>query len=273
VSAVPIQVNEQLSEYQLLQALLIPSGDNIGDTLANWAFGSTTNYLTQANQFVARLGMQQTHLADSSGLSPQSVSSAQDLIILGSAVLQEPVLAAITSQSQVTLPLAGPVTNYNTLLGQNGVIGIKTGSTDQAGGCFLFAVTTDINNKTFTTVGAILGAPSLGAVLQDVKTFIKNNSQAIQPTEVIKAGEVVGTYHVPGQKPVEAIAQDDVWAFATNGESVQVKTSLKPLRNLVSRGTVVGNVIVEGHGTTATSPVVLQQTLPKVSLIWKLLHP
>src|SRR5207245_1841316 len=44
-SVVRVDSGEQISEYQALQAMLIPSANNMAFTLSRWAFGSTDNYL------------------------------------------------------------------------------------------------------------------------------------------------------------------------------------------------------------------------------------
>ena len=56
------------------------------------------------------------------------------------AAMRVPALAAIAAQAQqAVVPVAGLVRNYNTLLGQDGIVGLKTGSTQAAGGCVLIA--------------------------------------------------------------------------------------------------------------------------------------
>ncbi len=82
-SVVPVTSGEQISEYQALQAILIPSANNIAETTARWAFGSIDEYVAYANQFVKTLGMSHTHVADASGFSPQTTSTAEDLVLLG----------------------------------------------------------------------------------------------------------------------------------------------------------------------------------------------
>ena len=66
-SVVRVVEGEQISEYQALQALLIPSANNIADTLARWAFGSQEAYLAYANTLAAQLGMKNTSVKDTNG--------------------------------------------------------------------------------------------------------------------------------------------------------------------------------------------------------------
>jgi D-alanyl-D-alanine carboxypeptidase len=51
------------------------------------------------------------------------------------------------------------VHNTNTLLGHNGFVGVKTGSTDAAGGCFAFRAIRWIDGKRTTVTGVVLGQP------------------------------------------------------------------------------------------------------------------
>ncbi len=63
-SVVPVELGEQLSEYQAFQALLLPSGNNIAGTLANWAFGSPEEYIAYASKMLSGMGLSKTHLDD-----------------------------------------------------------------------------------------------------------------------------------------------------------------------------------------------------------------
>ena len=70
-----------------------------------------------------------------------------------------PVFASIVATPSATLPVAGTVQNTNTLLGQDGFVGVKTGSTAAAGGCFAFRAIRWIDGKRTTITGVVLGQP------------------------------------------------------------------------------------------------------------------
>jgi D-alanyl-D-alanine carboxypeptidase (penicillin-binding protein 5/6) len=272
-SVMPIRLNDQLSEYQLLQGLLIPSGDNIADTLAIWTFGSIENYLAYANDFVAKLGLKNTHLADAGGLSPQTASSASDLFVIGEKLLQNPVLSEIVAQSQVELPVIGKTNNYNTLLGQNGIIGIKTGNTDEAGGCLLSAAKQNIGGKETTIVLAILGATSRAQVLNDTRNFFLNNANSFQLMTAIKAGQVVGKYQTPWGKSVNILAKNDVNIVITNKEEISIKDSFNQLNKSAAKNSEVGTIKIIAGPTEISTPAVLENKLSAVPFWWKLFHP
>jgi serine-type D-Ala-D-Ala carboxypeptidase (penicillin-binding protein 5/6) len=70
-----------------------------------------------------------------------------------------PVFVSIVATPSATLPVAGTVHNTNTLLGHNGFVGVKTGSTAAAGGCFAFRAIGWIDGKRTTITGVVLGQP------------------------------------------------------------------------------------------------------------------
>ncbi len=91
-----------------------------------------------------------------------------DLVKLAEIAINHPVISEIVKQEQADLPVAGTVYNVNNLLGKHGVIGIKTGNTDEAGGCYLFSARRKIDaTHEITVVGAIMGAPARDKALND----------------------------------------------------------------------------------------------------------
>lgn len=137
-SLVPVRAGESLTERQALQGLLVPSGNNIADLLARWDAGSVASFVRQMNETAARLGLHDTRYSDPSGYAPATVSTAVDQTRLARIASRIPALVDIAGQRSVDLPVAGTMRNYNALLGTDGVIGLKTGTTDQGGGNFVF---------------------------------------------------------------------------------------------------------------------------------------
>ena len=102
-------------------------------------------------------GLAHTHYVDPSGIDAGNVSMALDELHLAEVALQIPTLAAIVAEPQVTFSVAGTVPNYNSLVGRGGVVGVKTGSTDAAGGCWVFAAERLVAGRSRLVVGVVLG--------------------------------------------------------------------------------------------------------------------
>ena len=158
-SIVPIAAGERLTERQALQALLLPSANNIAAVLARWDAGSTDRFVTRMNVAARSLGMRHTRYTDPSGYDDATVSTAADQVRVVDSAMRLPVFASIVGTSSAILPVAGTVHNTNALLGHNGFVGVKTGSDDAAGGCFAFRAVRWIDGKRTTITGVVLGQP------------------------------------------------------------------------------------------------------------------
>ena len=158
-SLVPIAAGEQLTERQALQALLLPSANNIAAVLALWGAGSASRFVARMNATARWLGMTHTRYTDPSGYDDATVSTAADQVCIVDRAMRLPVFASIVATPSATLPVAGTVHNTNTLLGHNGFVGVKTGSDDAAGGCFAFRAIRWIDGKRTTITGVLLGQP------------------------------------------------------------------------------------------------------------------
>jgi serine-type D-Ala-D-Ala carboxypeptidase (penicillin-binding protein 5/6) len=158
-SVVSIAAGEQLTQLQALQALLLPSANNIAAVLARWDAGSVDRFVARMNATARSLGMTHTRYMDPSGYDDATVSSASDQVRLVDRAMRLPVFASIVATPSATLPVAGTVRNTNALLGHNGFVGVKTGSTAAAGGCFAFRAIRWIDGKRTTITGVVLGQP------------------------------------------------------------------------------------------------------------------
>ena len=135
------------------------------------------------NDAAHSLGLTSTHFSDPSGFDPASVSDAGDLIRLGESAMTNPVFRQIVAMGEVDLPVAGLVYNFNYDLGQNGIVGIKTGSDSAAGGCLLFEAQQSIDGSSVTLVGAVLGqqgASPITSALDEADNLVKAAFGAIR---------------------------------------------------------------------------------------------
>jgi D-alanyl-D-alanine carboxypeptidase (penicillin-binding protein 5/6) len=154
-SVVAVRPGEQLTERQLLEALLIPSGNNIAEILAVRVAGSETRLLGEMNAEARALGMAHTTYTDPSGFDPSTVSTAADQLRVFQRAMRFPVFRQIVSTASVTLPVAGTVTNFDPLLAE-GYAG-KTGSDSAAQGCLAFFTHITIGESRQTAVGVVIG--------------------------------------------------------------------------------------------------------------------
>jgi len=276
-SVVRVQAGEQLTERQALEALLVGSANNIGTLLADWDAGSQAAFVTRMNSEAASLGMTATHYADPTGLDSASVSSAGDQVSLAEKAMTNPVFAGIVDLPQISLPAAGTVYNYDYLVGHAGIIGIKTGSTAQAGGCFVFAAIRSVGSVPIVVIGAVLGqqGPSiLQAALNVSLALINAAGAAVHPITLSLPNDgEVARLTTPWSSPVPVMAPGTWstigWGGLTVGVSVSHRTLLGSVGDLTA-GSPLGTVTFTLAGQHHTFPASLQGTVPSASVRWRL---
>jgi serine-type D-Ala-D-Ala carboxypeptidase (penicillin-binding protein 5/6) len=270
-SVVPVLAGEQLSEYQLLQGLLLPSASNFADMLANWDLGGVPAFVGRMNARAAALGMSATHYADVSGFSPQSVSIPSDLIKLGQTAMRLPVFAQIVAQSQATLPVAGVVRNLDTLLGQGGVVGIKTGHTDQAGGCFVMAADLTIDAVSLRVYGAVLGQPNaLTGAFKATSTLLQGLIPALHLRPVVRRDDVIARYRTAWDEAGAIVASQSVAWVLADGTAISRQVKLDDLPAMLPAGTRVGTLFVGAGSHQAEVPLVTAAAINGPDAGWRL---
>ena len=277
-SVVAVRLGEKLSELQALEALLIPSGDNIAALLADWDAGSQTAFVAKMNAAAGRLGLSNTHYTDASGVTPGTYSTATSQLKLAMIDMTMPAFRAIVDMAQVTLPVAGLQYNVNALLGKHQIIGVKTGYTTSAGGCFVFAAKTKLDGKSVTLVGAVLhqygtaAQPSALTETFDVTiALLASASHALVRSTVVHRGEVLGTLHAPWTGSVALESTRNVAFTGLPGQRVSTTVVLpnKVSAPLPARHPL-GKLVVTLGDERVTVPLVTARALPSVSLGWRL---
>lgn len=197
-SLVPVAAGEQLTERQALEALLLASADNVAQILARWDAGSVPDFLGRINRTARRLGMTHSEYTDPSGLDRGTVSTALDQLRLAEHAMRIPAFAELVAEKNAVIPVAGAIHNFNRLLGHDGVVGIKTGSTTQAGGCLVFAadVPGGPYGATRRLFGVVLGQSGaswaiLPHALSAAQRLIESARSVLTTATVVPAGHTV----------------------------------------------------------------------------------
>ncbi|MEU6042180.1 serine hydrolase [Streptomyces griseus] len=271
-STAPLSKGQELTQRQMLQLLMIPSGNNAARLLARWDAGSEDAFIEKMNEAAEDLGMTGSTYTDPSGLEKTTVSTATDQLKLAQAVMRNEVFREIVDMPEVEIEgIDGKIYNNNNLLLQPGVSGIKTGSSTPAGGNLLWSANTKVDGKMLWIYGAVMGQQagtgrvydSLELSLQNSLKLIKDAQEAVTSATVVKKGDVVGYVDngFGGQTPV--VATKNLKAVGWSGLEVELKVTDngKGIDREAKAGSEVGSVTV-GTGTgKVTAPVVLQSDL------------
>ncbi|MEU1169778.1 D-alanyl-D-alanine carboxypeptidase family protein [Streptomyces microflavus] len=271
-STAPLTKGQQLTQRQMLQLLMIPSGNNAARLLARWDAGSEDKFIDKMNDAAKDLGMTGSTYTDPSGLKKTTVSTATDQLKLAQAVMRNDVFRKIVDMPEIEIKgIDGKIYNNNTLLLEPGVSGIKTGSSTPAGGNLLWSANTVVDGKTLWIYGAVMGQQagtgrvydSLTLSLTNSLKLIKGAQEAPTSTTVVKKGDVVGYVDNGFGAQTPVIATKNLKAVGWAGLEVELKVtdSGKGIAHAAKAGSEVGMVTV-GTGTgKVTAPVVLQDDL------------
>jgi D-alanyl-D-alanine carboxypeptidase (penicillin-binding protein 5/6) len=257
--------------------MLIPSGNNIADLLARWDAGSVTAFVAKMNAAARALGLRQTRYADASGADPATVSTAADQFRLTLLALQIPAFRAIVAMPQVTLPVAGLAYNVNAALGHDGIVGVKTGSSSDAGGCLAFAATRTVAGSQVMIVGVVLGVrataaqPSeLAGVITASENLLSSVGGDLEHVQVISPGTALASVSSAWTAGPAAVATTGIAVTAWPGTPVTVAVTSRPLGHAISQGQPVAGAAVTVGSEVRHITLDASQAAPAPSLSWLL---
>jgi D-alanyl-D-alanine carboxypeptidase (penicillin-binding protein 5/6) len=276
-SVTKVTAGEKLTERQALEALLLPSGDNIASMLAQWDAGSEQAFVAKMNGQARALGLSRTHYADASGVSPATVSTARDQLVLALHDMQIRAFRHIVAMPQATLPVAGTVYNVNYGLGHEGIVGIKTGSTPQAGGCLAFASSQTVNGRPVTLVGVVLGVqptkaqPSeLTGAISDSETLINSLSGSLTSIDIVTAGNTMGRVAGGWTTGTALVTRQTVAVTGWPGIPFTTTVTTKKLADSAAAGQQVGTATISIGDQKTTAGLVTKTAVHPPSLTWRL---
>ncbi|RJQ37694.1 D-alanyl-D-alanine carboxypeptidase [Candidatus Microgenomates bacterium] len=138
-AVVGFKKGEKVSFESLLYAMLLPSGNDAAEAIAqNYSLGRE-EFIKEMNKNASSFYLKSMHFSDPTGLDDNDFTNVLDLARLGSEAKKNKILANVVSTKSRQITNANrtrsfTLNNLNKLLGVNGVNGIKTGFTDEAQG-------------------------------------------------------------------------------------------------------------------------------------------
>lgn len=276
-SSLSVYAGQRLTQLQLLQGLLVPSANNYAEILSAWDAGSIAAFVDKMNAEAEALGMADTTYHDTSGFSPDTVSTAADQLILARMAMQDPVFASIVRLEQVTIPGVGTVAGVNLLLGVDGIVGIKTGFTEQAGGNFAFAAIRDIAGQQADVYGVILGQgnsesafESHQAAFAATQTAIDSLDGGLEYRLVLSDRQPMATVTTDWGDEVDLVVTEDVNLLTWPGMNLETTIEVDDISPGKAAGEQVGWVNLKLGEQARRLPLVLATDLKGPGIFWRL---
>ncbi|MGY4977474.1 serine hydrolase [Streptomyces sp. 900105755] len=270
-STVDVTAGDSITQREALESILIASANNVARLLARWDAGSEKSFVAKMNATAKQLGMTNTTYTDPSGLTNSTVSTAVDQVKLAKAAMaSEPSFREVAAMMSYDDYKGVNHGNWNQLVGQNNVVGIKTGTTTSALGNLVFAAKKDVNGETRTIIGAVIRQPASAAPDKSILTaalnagdkLIRAAQAALKSATIYKKGDVVGSVDdgLGGRTPV--VATEDVTAVGWSGLQVKLSFAADDVPHTAKAGTKVGTLTVgDGSGSAVQVPVALEKDL------------
>ncbi len=269
-SALNVPVGGSLTEYQMLQAMLIASAGNYADRLASTIWATDELYASAATSWLSAHGITGITVVEPTGIDTANTATPEALIALGELAMSDPVIAEIVGTESVDLPGVGTVTNTNALLVDDGVVGIKTGTLDTYN--LLAAKDVTIGDTTVRIYAVALGQADDDARNAAVRALFAQAEAELAPTTTVAAGTTVGQVETLWGDPVSIVTASDADLVLWNGATATATESFS-LGESRDAGEVVGSVTVTGPADLSDVDAVLAQDVPDPSPWWRLTHP
>lgn len=273
-STLTVRSGERISERQALEALLLPSANNVAALLAARGAGGAAGFVGRMNSTASKLAMSSTRYTDPSGFDDETVSTATDQLKLARVAMGLPAFASIVAETSAQLPEVGRVANFDGLLGRDGYVGVKTGSDRAAGGCFMFVKHVVLATRRVTVFGVVLGQREgslIGAALTSAQRLGDSAAAALRVETVVPAGTSVLTASTADGRRTTAVTAGALREIGWGGLSLPVHVLARPAMTRLRAGERMATVAV-GGASVLTTGALSTHSVGGPSLGWRLRH-
>jgi D-alanyl-D-alanine carboxypeptidase (penicillin-binding protein 5/6) len=254
-----IEIGTVVSVENLIQGMIVQSGNDATVALAEHVAGSEPVFVDLMNQYAQQLGMTSTHFENSPGMpAPQHYTTAHDIGLLAAALIRDfPQYYKWYSQRSFTWnKITQP--NRNGLLERDpSVDGLKTGHTESAGYCLVSSAQRD----GMRIVSVVLGSPNIRGREDASAALLNYGFRFFETRNLFPANTPVFTARVwKGQTPeVKLAVTNDIVATIPRGQDSALSATLEVPQALYAplpKTRAVGTLkLMHGDKVLGTYPV------------------
>ncbi|WP_104135382.1 D-alanyl-D-alanine carboxypeptidase family protein [Cryobacterium sp. Y62] len=271
--SVTVFADEQWTELEFLQALLLGSSNNHADSVARWAFGSLDAYVEAANAWLAENGLTDSAVVDATGLSDGSAGTATDLARLAGLAATDPIVSSIVERPASALADRRGVENTTSFLPEEGITGISRSYTDAAGVCFLFTAEVSDGASSFTFSGAFIGEPTYDALTADLTALMESARAGVGPLSVLAAGDEYAAFESAWGEEASAVVGVSRTRYAWQAATPEAATVTLKDFTTARTGANIGKVQLTVAGEKLSAALKLDRAINNPGPGWRLLHP
>lgn len=262
-----------MSLRDALATMLIPSASNYADAVSTWAFGSRSAFLSATDDYLAREGLTGTTIVEPTGISPRNVSTPTDLLRIGQLAAANSTIRAIAATPDITLPGPGHLTNTNTLLGEGGVTGLKTGNLGEGTFSLLFTATVDTGvGEPLDVTGITLGGASRSSQDAAVLRLLDSIRAGFHDVPLVEADTLIGSYTTAWGATAQLVVADAASLRTWSDTPIMIATDITNPTEYRD-GEQVGSVTWTAGPAHTTAALRVRGTIEPPTDWWRLTHP
>ncbi len=266
---IPVTVGSRWTEREMIAASLLSASNNHADMLVRWAFGSQAEYLAAAEAWLVEHGFDGTAVADASGLSGESVTTAEDLVRIGALAAADPLIASLIGTDGIGAVNGASIANTNRYEPAGAATTVSRSYTDAAAVTVVLSLTTDSGE---TLTAAFLRQPSYDAMAATVTAFMESAAAATAQIEALPAGTVVGELRTAWGERVDLVLGEPLVTVGGAPSPDDVDYQLDEIRT-IRAGAKAGEAVATVADRTASARVEAAGALRDPGLAWRLTHP
>ena len=246
-----LQPNKPVTVEELLHGVIVQSGNDACIALAEAIAGNEVAFVQMMNREAQRLGMENTHFTNASGLpDPQHYSTAKDLALLTTSLIRDfPEYYRLYSEREYRYNNISQHNRNRLLWLDPNVDGVKTGHTESAGYCLVASA----RRGPRRLLSVLMGATSDNLRAQESQKLLNFGFQNYDSVRLYQKENVVSTLKVwkGSSSRIRAGLSRDLYVTVPKGEAGKLKADLvseQPLVAPVAAGQRVGTLRVTLDG-------------------------
>ena len=229
-----LTVAESVPVEELLNGMIVQSGNDAAITLAEGVAGSEEAFVDTMNREAVRLGMKNSHFVNATGLpNSQHYSTASDLATLSRAIIDE--FPQYFPMYKVREYRHNNITQYNRnrLLGRDPFVdGMKTGYTESAGFCM---IATALRNER-RVIAVVLNAGSENGRAVEAQKLLNYGFEAFDTVKLYAGGQPIHALPVwkGNSNELQAGLPNDYFITLPKGFSERLKATMESMQPLMA---------------------------------------
>ena len=275
-SSLDLKAGEEISIKDLLDGLMIVSGNDAAVALAETVGETESKFVTMMNDKASELGLKNATFTNASGLTKNGQDnkmSTRDIFTLSKTIIEkypevlEYAKTTVLEQpsrnfkKESTIPLVGEV---------EGVDGLKTGHTDEAGYCLVSTMKIKKGESEFRIISVLMGAKTKADRAQYMKDMLNYAKQNIETRKLIDIEKFTKKVDVKSASNgyVELVPKEDLERVSMKGINYTTEVNVGEVKLPLKKGDKVGEILIKNSNEViATVDLVAKEDYSKAGLL------